>query len=247
MSKLHTFIASLKHKTSAFSLSTPAAIIIAALILGGSHLAYGLISSGNSASGAPVTLFTGKPIDATDLVEGKDTSKVYVVEYSDPECPFCISAHPTIKQLRTEYGDKVAFVYRYFPLTQIHPHSYDESKAIACAATLGGKNAFYTYIDQIYGYKSNNQTTQLPPTGKEDIAGTVGLDKVAFAKCESDQSTAAIIDASLNDGVQAGVQGTPTTFVLLKTKKGLQVVANIDGARPYSFFKAAIDQAIAMK
>jgi protein-disulfide isomerase len=246
MSKLHTIFSSIQHRARSFTLSTPVAIILAALVLGGSHIAYGVVTSSGSSS-APVSMFTGRPVDATDLVEGNAKSQVYVVEYSDPECPFCISAHPSVKQLRTEYGDKVAFVYRHFPLTQIHPHSYDESKAIACAATLGGKESFYDYIDQIYGYKSSNQTTQLPPTGKEDIAASVGLDKDAFLKCESDEATANTIDTSINDGVQAGVQGTPTTFVLLKTKKGLQVVATIDGARPYSYFKAAIDQAIALK
>jgi protein-disulfide isomerase len=104
---------------------------------------------------------------------------------------------------------------------------------------------FYDYIDALFGYKFNNQTTQLPATGKEDIAGNVGLDKTAFLNCEKDQKTATTIDASLNDGAQAGVQGTPTSFVLRKEKDGYRVVATIDGARPYEYIKAAIDQALA--
>jgi protein-disulfide isomerase len=190
-------------------------------------------------------MFAGKPLDDKDHIEGNAKSDIIVVEYSDPECPFCVQLHPTLKQIRNEYESKVAFVYRYFPLTQIHPHSYDESKAIACAATIGGTKKFYEYIDALFGYKSAQQTTQLPATGKEDIAANVGLDRAAFLTCEKDQATSATIDASLSDGVQAGVQGTPTSYVLQKTSKGYKIIATIDGARPYEYIKAAVDQALA--
>lgn len=247
MHNIRTFLHSSSHHIKrvfgSFKITTPIAIIIAAVILGGSHVMYGALAAGGTTKTAPA-LFAGKPIDASDYVEGNANSKVVVVEYSDPECPFCVSLHPTMKQLRTEYKDKIAFVYRYFPLTQIHPHSFDESKAIACAAILGGGSKFYEYIDAIYGYKSANQTTQLPATGKTDLALNVGLDKTAFEKCEANPATDNIINASLNDGIQAGVQGTPSTFVLVKNKKGYETVAMVDGARPYEYIKAAIDQAL---
>lgn len=244
MSRFHPTLASIKESYTQFTLTTPLAIIIAALIIGVSHVAYGVVIAQTSAPVASST-FTGKPLDDTDHIEGDVKSDVLVVEYSDPECPYCITLHPTMKQVHSNYGDKVAFVYRHFPLTQIHPHAYDESKAIACAATLGGTKKFYEYIDALYGYKSSQQTTELPSSGKEDIAVNIGLDKAAFLACENDPTTATTIDASINDGAQAGVQGTPTSFVLHKTKKGYEVVAAIDGARPYEYIKAAIDQALA--
>lgn len=240
----HTIIKTIKNRFGSFTLTTPLAIIIASIILGGSHIIYGALADGGTGTTA-ATMFVGKPIDGGDYVEGNTKSKVLVVEYSDPECPFCVALYPTMKQLRNEYKDKVAFVYRHFPLTQIHPHSFDESKAIACAGTLGGGSKFYEYIDAIYGYKSANQTTQLPATGKTDLALNVGLDKVAFEKCLKDPATDNLINASINDGIQAGVQGTPSTFILLQTKKGNQVVTMVDGARPYDYVKAAIDQALA--
>ncbi len=243
MSTFHTFKTSLLHWFKTVTLTTPLAIILASFVLGGSHVVYGLVANGGSKPSA--TLFTGKPIDDKDHIEGNAKSEVLVVEYSDPECPYCVSLYPTMKQLRNEYVSKAAFVYRHFPLTQIHPHAYDESKALACAATLGGTQKFYEYMDALYGYKSTNQTTQLPPTGKEDIAANVGLDKAAFLACEKEQDTALAIDASINDGVQAGVQGTPASFVLLKTRKGYEIVATIDGARPYEYLKAAVEEALA--
>lgn len=233
------------HK-SGFTLTTPMAIIIASVIIAGGLMGYGAITTGGSAANAtPKTMFKGKAVDASDYVEGKENSKIVVIEYSDPECPFCIQVSPTIKKLRTEYGDRVAFVYRYFPLTQIHKHAFDESRAIACAGKIGGKEKFYQYIDTLFSYKMGKQTTELPATGKEDFAKTVGIDVTEFSTCMKENQTAQIVTDTANDGVTAGVQGTPSTFVLIKTKKGYEQVAMVDGARQYEFFKAAIDQALA--
>jgi protein-disulfide isomerase len=246
MSHIRTFFYSISHTLkrlfTSFTLTTPLAIIIASLIIGGSHIIYGTIAGGVAT--APTALFTGKPIDNTDHIEGSEKSKVVVIEYSDPECPFCVTLYPVLKQVRNEYTDKIAFIYRHFPLTQIHPHAFDESKAIACAGTVGGGDKFYEYMDAVYGYKSANQTTQLPATGKTDLALGIGLDKTAFENCLADPATNNTIDASVNDGAQAGVQGTPSTFVLLKTKKGYETIAMIDGARPYEYVKAAIEEAL---
>lgn len=242
MNTVRTFFHRLRHTISRIRLTTPVAIILAALILGGSHIVYGLVVSGTQQK--QVSYFAGKPIDTADHIEGNAKNGVYIVEYSDPECPYCISLHPTMKQLRTEYESKVAFVYRYFPLTQIHPHAFDESKAIACAASIKGTQGFYQYIDTLYGYKIGNQTTQLPENGKEDIAKNIGIEKTQFDACMKDKATDMTIDSSVNDGVQAGVEGTPSTFILKETRKGYEVVAMIDGARPYDYFKAAIDEAL---
>ncbi len=242
MSKIHSSLAALKRLFGKFSLTTPVAIILAALILGGSHVVYGLVSNGIAK--APTNMFTGKPIDASDYIEGNTKSDILIVEYSDPECPYCVSLHPTLKRVRDEYKDKVAFVYRHFPLTQIHPHAHDESKGIACAGKLAGTKGFYEYIDALYGYKSNNQTTQLPTTGKEDIAANIGLNKADFLSCLNSADSGVAVDASVNDGIQAGVQGTPASFVLAKKGKGYEIVATLDGARPYEYIQAAIEEGL---
>lgn len=234
---------SFRHTLSTFKLTTPVAIILAAFILAGSHVVYGFVIN-NSGAKVESSLFTGKPIDLVDYVEGNSNSKVFIVEYSDPECPYCVTLHPTLKQIRTDYADKVAFVYRHFPLTQIHPNAFNESKAIACAGTLNGAQGFYAYIDALYGYKLSNKTTELPTTGIEDIAKNGGLDPATFAACMKSEDTSLAIDTSVNDGVQAGVQGTPSSFVLVKTKKGFEVVAMLDGARPYEYIQAAVEEAL---
>ncbi len=237
-----------KRFTSSFTTSTPNAIILAALILGVSHVIYGLVIAPKTPA-AVVTYFTGKPIDTTDHIEGDSTSDVVVIEYSDPECPFCIQFHPTMKQIRNDYGNKVGFIYRHFPLVDKHPHAFNESKAIFCAGTIGGNAKFFAYIDALYGYKFPKQTAtdpspQLPATGKEDIARGLSIDPSLFAACMGNDNTSIAVDASVNDGVQAGVQGTPSTFVLKKTSKGYEVIALVDGARPREYLQAAIDEAL---
>ncbi len=232
-----------KHKHGGFTLTTPVAIIIAAIIISGGLMGYGAITSGGNTSSS-LKPFAGRAIDSTDYIYGKENSKIIVVEYSDTECPFCVQLSPTIKQLKSEYGDKVAFTFRYFPLTQIHKNAVDESRAIECAGVVGGKEKYYAYIDEFFGYKMSKQTTQLPKTGKEDIAKSIGLNMSEFANCMSTKQTEKKVLDSINDGIAAGVQGTPSTFILLKTRKGYDVVTMVDGARPYEFFKAALDEAL---
>ncbi len=100
--------------------------------------------------------FKGNPITVNDLQEVSTPSKVYVVEYSDAECPFCIGLHNTMKEIRTDYTGKISFVYRNFPLTSIHQHAQKEAEMIACAGKLGGAKALYGYIDGTFDYKVKN-------------------------------------------------------------------------------------------
>ena len=233
-----------KHMRKGFTLTTPVAVIVAAIIIAGGLMGYGIITQGGSNS-VPKPLFKGRAVDATDYVEGKTTSKVFVVEYSDPECPFCGQVSATIKQLRTDYAGKVAFVYRHFPLTQIHKNAFDRSRAMACAGKVGGTEKYYAYIDTYYGYETSKQSTEIPKTGLEDFARTVGLDITAFSSCMKNNETSQLVTDSVTDGAAAGVQGTPSTFILVKTKKGYEQVSMIDGARPIDFFKTVIDEALA--
>lgn len=234
-----------KHHKKGFTLTTPMAIIFAAIIISGGLMGYGFIMQGGNSNAVPKPLFKGKAISSSDFIEGKSNAKVFIVEYSDPECPYCAQLYGTMKQLRTEYESKAAFVYRHFPLTQIHKNSLDESRAIACAGQIGGKEKFYAYIDALYGYETSKQSTDLPATAKEDFARSVGLDMTAFSTCMKDNQTAQLVNDSIADGATAGVQGTPSTFILVKTKKGYEQITMIDGARPIEFFKTAIDEALA--
>src|SRR3989338_1611239 len=111
MHKINHFFKTIIHHTKNFTLSTPSAILIGSVIIAGSIIAYGFIVQGGS-SNTTDTMFAGREIDESDYIDGNAKSKVFVIEYSDPECPYCTAVHSTMKQIRTEYSDKIAFVYR---------------------------------------------------------------------------------------------------------------------------------------
>ena len=86
-----------------------------------------------------------------DHIRGNRGAKVTLIEYSDFECPFCARFHPTTLQILDEYGDDVALVYRHFPLDQIHPSARPAAIASECIAELGGEEAFWSFVDEVFG------------------------------------------------------------------------------------------------
>lgn len=229
---------------SSIHLTTPRAILLGACILAISHLGYGTLLTRNGAA-LENEIFKGRIIDESDLATGNTKSDIVVVEYSDTECPFCAQFHPTIKKMQDEYGSKISFVYRYFPLTQIHPHAFEEARALYCAGKVGGSKKREAYIHEIFTSKIAKKNMVLPEGGKEALASNVGLDVSAMSACMKSQESSDAINASIQDGVQAGVDGTPATYVLIKKGKGYEVVSMIAGARPYEYFKAVLDEALA--
>jgi protein-disulfide isomerase len=239
----HTSVPPKKHNKG---LSTSTAIIIGALLISFSHIGYGILMSDAQSNGtAKSELFKGRPIDATDLATGKTNSDVIVVEYSDTECPFCAQLHPTMKKLQEQYGSKVSFVYRYFPLTQIHPDAFDEARAVYCVGKIGGAQKRMDYINEMFTYKIGKQNMVLPKGGRESLAKNIGIDGKAFDSCMQSSEPGDAVNASTQDGITAGVEGTPATFILTKTRKGYEVVSLVSGARPYEYFKATVEEALA--
>jgi protein-disulfide isomerase len=223
--------------------TTPVAIIVAAIILAASHVGYGYILSNNTPT-TPTTAFKGRAIDATDLMTGNTKSKVILVEYSDSQCPFCARLYPTMQQIEEAYNSKIGYVYRYFPLTQIHPDAFEEARSIYCVGKNLGAVKRKEYIDALFSYKLEKQNANLPKGQKEIIAKSIGVNEGEFATCMQSQESSDVVNASIQDGITAGVQGTPASYVLIKTKKGYETVSFIDGARPFEYFKAIIDDAL---
>jgi len=233
-----------KRLFSGFHLSTPVAILLGAILISVSHVAYGALLTGKTQS-PTLELFKGRPIDSTDLAVGNTKSDLVVVEYSDTECPFCAQHHPTIKKIQEEYAGKISFVYRYFPLTQIHPNAFDEARAIHCVGNVAGANKKMEYVDEMFAYKTSKQNMVLPKGGQLDLAKNIGIDAKKFNECMAGTEAGDVVNASTQDGIAAGVEGTPATFILRKTRKGYEVVSKVDGARPFQFFKAILDDALA--
>lgn len=89
---------------------------------------------------------TFRAVSDEDHILGAKNATITIVEYSDLECPFCRRFHPTMQQVLKEYDGKVRWVYRHFPLTQIHPSAQAMALASECAAEQG---KFWEMIDEI--------------------------------------------------------------------------------------------------
>jgi len=84
---------------------------------------------------------------ATDYVGGNKDAKFSLVEFSDIDCPFCKRFHPTAQKLVDTYKGQVNWVYRQFPLDQLHPNARMKAQGARCAGKLGGAEAFWKYLD----------------------------------------------------------------------------------------------------
>ena len=172
------------------------------------------------------------PIAERDHVRGNAEAEITLLEYSDLECPFCQSVHPTLEQLLAEYDGKVRWVYRHFPLESIHPQARPAAEASECVAELGGNDAFWSFIDGIF----EDQKTQLPLT--RTVALSTGVNANSYDACIASKKYSEVVDNHVADGVGAGVTGTPHTLVLGPDGQVIPMV----GAQPLGAFKTVIDE-----
>lgn len=174
------------------------------------------------------------PITDKDHIRGSKDAKVYLIEYSDLQCPFCQRFHPTAKQALEAYKGQLAWVYRHFPLTTIHPKAEPAAEAAECVAHLAGEDAFWKFVDKVF----EGQPGSLDQLSS--IASQLGVDSSSFSSCTSQSQYKSIIDQDIAGGTNAGVNGTPGNFIM--NKKGDVWV--IPGAVPYDSLKGVIDEAL---
>jgi len=189
------------------------------------------------------------PVTAADHILGDPNAPVKIVEYSDPSCPFCKMFNPTMIKMSDTYGPsgKVAWVYRSFPIDKpdadgniLHKNAGHESQALECAASLGGNAKFWAYEKKLYDITPS--VTQDTPQGLDRtqlpvIAKDVGLNPIDFNDCLSSGQFKDKVEAQYQDGVRAGITGTPTSFII--TPKG--TIIPLVGAQSLAILKSTID------
>jgi protein-disulfide isomerase len=172
--------------------------------------------------------------DAPSL--GRADAPVTIVEFSDYQCPFCKRFYTTtLPALKKDYIDagKVRYVFRDFPLEELHSHARKAAEAAHCA---GEQGKYWQMHDALF---QNQGTLELPQLAEH--ARAVGLDSLLFNRCMSSGRNAARINQGLADGAAAGVQGTPG-FVIGSTKTGDIVEGTfIRGAQPLNTFRQIIE------
>jgi protein-disulfide isomerase len=223
-------------------LAVPISIVIAGALIAAALY----FVNGNSAPALPADQGGGVPtkdirgVQKDDHILGNPNAGIVFVEYSDTECPFCKQFHSTMHQVIDEYGSDgdVAWVYRHFPLAQLHPKAAKEAEALECAAELSGNDGFWKYTDRLYEITPSNNgldLAQLP-----EIAEEVGLDRAKFVTCLDSGKYAKKIQNDFDEVTAAGGRGTPHSIVLID---GEQI--SVEGAQPFEVLKGMIEAVLA--
>jgi len=207
------------------------ALLAAVAVIGGGALWYG---SRSRPAPPPAQSATPPPAVADGFrgyTLGSDAARIEVTEYSDFECPFCASfaavQMPVIREQLIATG-RVRWRYRDFPLP-VHQYSRYAALAAQCA---GEQGKFWEMHDQLFQHHEWAQTGKNPRSLFRGFAASVGLDLEKYDACLDSQRYAGRIQASLEEGQRAGVQGTPTFFVNGK---------RFDGRAASDAFKTIVD------
>jgi protein-disulfide isomerase len=155
-------------------------------------------------------------------LRGDPKAPVTIVEFSDYQCPYCRKAEASVEEVLAKHPGEVKLAYRDFPLRQIHPDAQSAAEASRCAEEQG---RFWEYHDALFVATKPDPETQL------QLVRSLGLDEKKFEACISSGMYKQQIEQDLQDGVEAGVSGTPGFFI-----NGIA----LSGAQPISAFENII-------
>lgn len=145
------------------------------------------------------------PVSARDHVQGPTDAPLTLVEYGDYQCPYCGAAYPAVKKLQKTLGKKLRFVFRNFPLTQMHPYALIAAETAEAAAL---QDKFWEMHDLIYEKQGYLKPDILPAW-----ANQVGLDLEKFGQAIEHGEVTKRIKEDRMSGIQSGVNGTPCFFI----------------------------------
>ena len=145
------------------------------------------------------------PVNDRDHIQGPRTASVNLVEFGDYECPYTGQAYPIVKEIQKRLGDKLLFIFRNFPLREIHPHAQHAAEGSRSCGTQG---KFWDMHDYLFEHQHALDDNHL-----SKYAETLGIDTDKFRKEMSGHNYASQIDKSLEEGIASGVEGTPTFFI----------------------------------
>ena len=171
---------------------------------------------------------------------GNKEAPITLIDFSDYQCPYCFQfVQTTWPTLKTEYIEtgKVRYVFRHFPLDQIHPHARKAAEAAHCA---GDQGKYWEMHDVLFHNQKALQVEQL-----KTYARSLGLEAAPFETCLEHGTYTGMVEQNYNDGVAVGIQGTPGFFLgKTRSEDTIQGIA-ISGAQPIGAFRQAIERLLA--
>ena len=154
----------------------------------------------------PATVEAGDVSTEGRPQRGADDAPITIVEFTDYECPFCGRfIRETYPALMSDYGDRIRYVVRNFPLSSIHPNARKAAEAAECAFDQG---RFWEYHDALFEHQDALDVPSL-----KVYAEDLGLDVEAFSTCLDSGAKRAVVSADHSDALALGVSATPTFFV----------------------------------
>jgi protein-disulfide isomerase len=145
------------------------------------------------------------PVSEVDHRAGPDDAPVTLVEYGDYECPYCGSAHSIVLAVRERMGPRLRFVFRHFPLSEVHPHALHAAEAAEAAADQG---KFWVMHDALFEHQEALEDTDLIR-----YAQALGLDAERVQRELASGVHEPRVREQFRSGVRSGVNGTPTFFI----------------------------------
>jgi protein-disulfide isomerase len=173
-----------------------------------------------SSAGGPPRLVL--PVGPRDHIQGPVDAALTLVEYGDYECPYCGEAYPIVKEIQRRMGSRLRFVFRNFPLGNMHPHAALAAEAAEGAAAQG---RFWEMHDILYEHQS-----ALGEPDLEGYARSLGLDAKRFATELARHAHTERVREDFMSGVRSGVNGTPTFYINEVRHDGSYDVGELLGA-----------------
>jgi len=229
-------------------LLVPASIIVAGVAVG-----MGLYMSGGGA--ATSAQLAAQPteereVDRTSEVmevsdvdhrKGPADAAITIVEYSDFDCPFCSRFHDSMNEIIAT-SDDVAWVYRHFPLEQLHPQAEAVAIASECVADIAGEAAFWTFTDGYFAARGAQDATAhniLVPR----LAVQAGVSESALTECVTSGRMQAKVQADIDNAITTGGRGTPWSILIGPTGKTYPINGALPTAAVQQVIQAARDEA----
>lgn len=148
------------------------------------------------------------PVGPDDHVRGPADVPITLVEYGDYECPQCGIAHVVLQHVFEEVGNHVRFVFRNYPVGEIHPHARIAAAAAESVGARGGEDAFWNMHDLLYENQDALQADDLI-----EYARATGVDPIAVADDLVSGTCRRRVQRDVDSAARSGVRGTPTFFV----------------------------------
>ena len=145
------------------------------------------------------------PVSDTDHIQGDPAAAIQLVEYGDYQCPHCGRAYPIVKRIQQKLGSKLSFVFRNFPLAEVHPNATNAAVASEAAAAQG---KFWEMHDMLFEHQQNLRDISLLKYAEQ-----LGLDIEQFKSDFEKDITLQKVESDFESGVRSGVNGTPTFFI----------------------------------